>query len=161
MTDVTSKDSDARVTFLNRILSGTVNSMIQYTAVSVPFVAPGCEPFVERMDKMRNEEIAQTNVLSQLINRFRGVPSTEAFPYWNIDLNYLDIRFMARFGAEHQERVIAEIEAGLAGIKSDPVAYTKVLGMLEEKRAHLLELRDIGKLPEPEPEPAPPSAAED
>lgn len=146
-------DPDPRVVFLNRILSGTVNSMVQYTAVSVPFVAPECEPFVERMEKMRNEEIAQTHVLTELISRLRGVPATEAFPYWNIDLNYLDIRFMARFGAEHQEKVIAEIEAGIAGIKSDPVAYTKVLGMLEEKRVHLDELRDIGKLPEPEPEP--------
>ena len=76
---------EARVTFLNRILSGTVNSMIQYTAVSVPYVALGCEPFVERMDKMRGEEIEQVNTLTKLISRFRGVPSTEAFPYWNVD----------------------------------------------------------------------------
>ena len=64
-------DPDPRVVFLNRILSGTVNSMIQYTAVSVPFVAPECKPFVERMEKMRNEEIAQTHVPTHLINRFR------------------------------------------------------------------------------------------
>jgi hypothetical protein len=155
MTDGTMSANETRVAYLNRILSGTVNSMVQYTAVSVPFVPAECESLTGRMDKMRDQEIAQVNVLSKLISRFRGVPSTEAFPYWNIDLNFLDIRFMARFGAEHQEKVIAEIEAGLDKIKSDPVAYTKVLGMLEEKRAHLDELRDMGKMPEPEPEAAP------
>ncbi len=144
-----------RVEFLNGVLSETVNSIVQYTGISMPYVAPDCIGHQETMDRIRGEESVHANTLNELIRRFGGVPTIEAFSYWNIDLNYLDLRFMARFAVTHQEKTIRLIEKEADVLRTDPVAHTKVLGILEEKRRHLGELQEIAKKPEPEPEPEP------
>ena len=144
-----------RVEFLNRVLSETVNSIVQYTGISVPYVAPDCTGHLETMDRIRGEENVHAHTLNELIQRSNGVSKVEAFPYWNIDLNYLDLRFMARFAVTHQEKAIRRIEERADVLRTDPVAHTKVCGILEEKKRHLGELQEIGKKPEPEPEPEP------
>ena len=145
---------DERVEFLNRVLSETVNSIVQYTGISMPYVAPDCTGHLETMDRIRGEESVHANTLNDLIRRADGVSTIDAFPYWNIDLNYLDLRFMARFAVTHQEKAIRLIEEGVDVLRTDPVAHTKVSGILAEKRRHLDELSENGKKPEPEPEPA-------
>ena len=145
--------NEERAAYLNRVLSGTVNSIVQYVEISAPYVAPDCAGHAQSMERMRHEETVQAQVLDELVLRCDGVPTVEAFPYWNIDLNYLDLRFMARFAAKHEETVIAEMESGLDSIKSDPVCLTKVQGILEEKRRHLELLREIGTPPEPPKKP--------
>jgi rubrerythrin len=149
-----------RVTFLNAVLSDTVNSIVQYAGISMPYVAPDCAGHKETMDRIRDEENVHAHTLNELIQRSDGVPTVEAFPYWNIDLNYLDLRFMARFAVTHQEKAIRRIEEGADVLRIDPVAHTRIQGILEEKRRHLGELEEIGKKPEPEPEPESEPAAE-
>ena len=144
-----------RVAFLNCVLSDTVNSVVQYAGISMPYVAPDCTGHKETMDRIRGEESVHANTLNELIQRSNGVSTVDAFPYWNIDLNYLDLRFMARFAATHQEKAIRLIEEGADVLRTDPVAHTKVSGILEEKRRHLGELCEIGKKPVPEPESEP------
>jgi hypothetical protein len=58
------------------------------------------------------------------------------FPYWNVDLNYLDVRFLARFAAQHQDKVVAELERDLALARDDPRLSALLQRILEEKRAH-------------------------
>jgi len=145
-------ERQAKVDILNRALHGTINSVLQYIDISAPFVPEGYEEKRARVTEMRNEEVETANKLVDLIAGLDGVPAVGVFPYWNVDLNYLDLRFMARFAAEHQEKVIAALEKDRDAAREDARLMQALNTILEQKRGHLAELRDIGK-PGPAPDP--------
>ena len=95
---------------------------------------------------------AQAHEITDLMLSLDANPKVGIFDYWNVDLNYLDVRFMTRFAAAHQEKVIRDLEAALGAVRDDPASRTLLSRLLEEKREHLETLRDIGGLNEPEPE---------
>ncbi|MGQ0614324.1 MAG: hypothetical protein ACT4PV_11355 [Planctomycetaceae bacterium] len=145
-----------RVAFLSRVLHGTVNSVVQYIEISTPYVPPDCREHLATVRKIRDEQAHQAHELTALIQGMDSVPSVGAFPYWNIDLNYLDLRFMAGFAARHEAGVIAEMEGGLDQLRQDGLAYSAVRRMLLAKRDHLALLEAIAKKPEkPRPAAAP------
>jgi len=136
---------------LNRVLHATVNSVVQYLTISDPYVPPG----FDRMDEIlaiRDAEVRQAHEITDLMLSLDANPKVGIFDYWNVDLNYLDVRFMTRFAAAHQEKVIADLEAALEAVRDDPASRALLTRLLEEKRDHLETLRDIGGLNEPEPE---------
>ncbi|HEX5138957.1 MAG TPA: hypothetical protein VFY93_18445 [Planctomycetota bacterium] len=145
---------DEKVLFLNRILHGTVNSVVQYMAIASPFVPPYCEGKMAELAAMREAEAKTANQVVALIGELDGVPQAEAFPYWNVDLNYLDVRFLAGFAAEHEARVVAEIGESLQDLRDDPRLHGAVERILGEKRAHLEALEAIAAIPTPAPDPA-------
>jgi bacterioferritin (cytochrome b1) len=151
-------DRSEPIAFLNHALHMTVNSVVQYLAVASPYVPPGCEKHLETLARMREDETRDAQVLTELVQRLDGVPAVGAFPYWNIDLNYLDLRFLAGFAAEHQKKAIADMEAGLERLRGEPRAYRAVREILERKRADLAKLLEIARRPEkPAPKPPPPA----
>ena len=99
-------DPQRRVDILNRVLHNTVNSVVQYIGISSPFVPPGREQDLETIKSMQGEEAETAHEINALVSDLDGVPSVGVFPYWNVDLNYLDLGFLARFAARHQEKVI-------------------------------------------------------
>lgn len=139
------------VALLNRVLHGTVNSVVQYIDIASPYVPPGAGEDVAALRRMRDEEIAQAARVRDAIARLDGVPAVGVFPYWNVDLNYLDVRFLARFAAAHQERLIAEIEADLGRVRDHAEVRSLLESLLAEKRAHLEGLRAIGGRAGPKP----------
>jgi len=145
---------DEKVLFLNRILHGTVNSIVQYIGIATPFVPPYCEAKMAELALMREAEATTANRVVALIGELDGVPQAEAFPYWNVDLNYLDVRYLARFAAGHEARVVAEIEESLGDLRDDPRLHGAVEKILGEKRAHLEALKAIAAIPTPAPDPA-------
>ena len=100
---------EEKIALLNRVLHGTVNSVVQYIDIAAPYVPPFCEAKVADLRRMRDEQAHAANEIVALVGQLEGVPQVEAFPYWNIDLNYLDIRFLARFAGEHDAKVVAGI----------------------------------------------------
>ncbi len=148
--------AETRAAFLNRVLHGTVNSVVQYIEISTPYVPPDCKDHLATVRRIREEQALHAHELTELIQGMETVPKVGAFPYWNIDLNYLDLRFMAGFAASHEAEAIAELERGLDLLRQDGLAYSTLRRMLDAKRGHLAILQEIAKKPEkPKPAPAP------
>lgn len=146
-------DDAKSVDLLNRVLHGTVNSVIQYIDLARPYVPPGCEDDVEELQRLRNEEAVTVGALTALITELDGVPKVDPFDYWNVDLNYLDLRFLARFAAQHQDKVIAEIEAHLDDVRDDARVHRLLREIVAEKSAHKDVLLKVAEKPDPEVDP--------
>jgi len=144
---------EEKVAFLNRVLHGTVNSVVQYIDVATPFVPPYCEEKMPELRRMRDEQAGTANEIVAMVGELDGVPQVDVFPYWNVDLNYLDIRFLARFAAEHEAKFVAEIEESLGDLRDDPRLFHALERILAEKRGHLEALRAITSIPTPPPDP--------
>jgi hypothetical protein len=145
---------DARtVSLLNRVLHGTVNSMIQYIDVARPYVPSVCDGDLEMLRRLRDEEAVTAAKLTELIAELDGVPKVDPFDYWNVDLNYLDLRFLARFAAAHQDKVLAEIEAHVESVRNDVRVYRLLRAIAAEKQAHRDALLQIADKPDPEVDP--------
>jgi hypothetical protein len=145
---------DEKVAFLNRVLHGTVNSVVQYLDIATPYVPPYCEDRMGELAAMREAEARTANEIVALLGELEGVPQADVFPYWNVDLNYLDVRYLARFAAEHEARVVAEIEEAMPRLRDDPRLHGAVERILGERRAHLGALKGIAAIPTPPPDPA-------
>ncbi len=144
---------EEKVALVNRVLHGTVNSVVQYIEIAAPYVPPFCEGRMAELRKMRDEEAHTANELVALVGELEGVPQVEVFPYWNIDLNYLDVRFLARCGAEHEAKFAAELAEALPELRDDPRLFGALGRILAEKRAHLAALQAIAGVPTPPPDP--------
>lgn len=144
---------DEKIALLNRVLHGTVNSVVQYIDIATPFVPPYCEAKTADLKRMRDEQAHTANELVRMVGELEGVPQVEAFPYWNVDLNYLDVRFLAGFAAEHEAKSAAEIEEALPELRGDPRIHGALSRILAEKRAHLAALKEIAAIPTPPPDP--------
>lgn len=140
---------EEKIALLNRVLHGSVNSVLQYIEIATPYVPPFCEGRMADLRRMRGEEAHTANELVALVGELEGVPQVEVFPYWNVDLNYLDVRFLARFAAEHEAKFVAELESGLPDLRDDPRLHGALGRVLAEKRAHLSALQGIAAIPTP------------
>jgi len=142
-------ERQAKIDLLNRVLHETVNSVVQYIDIAVPYVPPGFEEKQERIRGMRDEQARTAQELTALVGEFDGVPQVGVFPYWNVDLNYLDLRFLARFAARHEKKAVDELDRELESLRGDPQLYGTLARVLREKRAHAEALEEIGAPPEP------------
>jgi hypothetical protein len=145
---------DEKVALLNRILHGTVNSVVQYIGIATPYVPPYCEERMGELAAMRDAGAKTANEVVALLGEFEGVPQVDVFPYWNVDINYLDVRYLARLAAEHEAKAVAEIEDALPELRGDPRLFAAVERILREKRGHLESLKGIAAIPTPPPDPA-------
>ena len=144
-------DAQVAVDILNRVLHGTVNSVVQYIEIATPHVPKGMEEDFAAVRKMRDEELQTAGRTTELIAALDGVPKAGVFPYWNVDLNYLDLRFLCRFAAKHEAKALAEIQLELDQAKDDPRVHRLLEDILAQKSRHLEQLQEIGakKLKEP------------
>ena len=139
----TNQLGNPRVDVLNRLLHDTVNSVVQYADISAPHVPKGYDDQVAELRAIADEEKVLANELVDLIGRRQGVPQVGVFPYWNVDLNYLDLRFMAKFAREHQEASIARLEAELTQVQDDPEIHSCLKRALAQKQDHLGRLAGV------------------
>jgi len=63
---------DEKVLFLNRILHGTVNSVVQYMGIASPFVPSYCEPKMAELAAMREAQAHTANQVVALIGELDG-----------------------------------------------------------------------------------------
>ena len=144
-----------KIDILNRVLHDSVNSVLQYVENSTPYIADDFRANYEAMLVMRDEEAQSAHDLTDLVNAMDGVPKVGVFPYWNIDINYLDARFMARFSAEHIGRAIAELETEIGDTRDDAKVFGLLTRVLAEKKGHHAALAEMAGLTDSEPEPEP------
>jgi hypothetical protein len=145
--------AEEKVALLNTVLHATVNSVVQYIDIAMPYVPAACEGRMADLRRLRDEEAHAANEIVALVTELDGVPQVDVFPYWNVDLNYLDVRFLARFAVDHQRKVIADLEAGLPDVREDPRIFAALERILDEKRAHLGVLEEIAAIPTPPADP--------
>jgi bacterioferritin (cytochrome b1) len=144
---------EEKIALLNRILQGTVNSVVQYIDVATPYVPPYCTARLAELKRLRDDEAHSANEIVALVAELDGVPQVGVFPFWNVDLNYLDVRFLARFAADHQAKVIADVESALGSVRDDARLRPALERLLAQKREHLAVLQEIAAIPTPAPDP--------
>jgi len=128
---------------LNRLLDGTVNSVVQYAEIGAPYIPDGFDEQMQEFKRIGDDEKNLANETVAMIQSRDGVPAVGVFRFWNVDLNYLDIRFMAKFAVQHEGKLIADLEAALDSLTNDPEAHGLVRRAIEQKREHLTKLADI------------------
>jgi len=133
--------TDKRIDILNRALHGCVNSVLQYIESATPHVSEDQQENYRKLMGMRGEEAALAGELSAQVTALDGIPKVGVFPYWNVDLNYLDLGFMVRFAAKDVEKAIAELESELDLVRDDLNVFRLLERLLEQKRTHLAALR--------------------
>ena len=135
--------TNTAVDVLNRLLHDTVNSVVQYAEIADPYVPPNFDEEAAAVNGVSDDEKALAHEIADLLAARDGVPQVGVFPFWNVDLNYLDLRFMAKFAAQQQEKTIARIEKELALVSDDPEVHALVKRALEQKREHLVTLQGV------------------
>ncbi|MHC4956295.1 MAG: ferritin-like domain-containing protein [Planctomycetota bacterium] len=128
---------------LNRILDDTVNSVVQYAEIGAPYVPKGFDDQMAVLERVSSEEKALAHEIVGLLADRDGVPKVGVFPFWNVDLNYLDIRFMAKFALEQQQKVVARVEKELDAVRHDPEVHGLIRRALDQKREHLEALQTV------------------
>jgi len=147
-------DREAAIDALNDLLDSTVNSVVQYIEVATPWIPPGYEEQWRQVLELRDEEAQTAHDLTDAIGSLDGVPKVGVFPYWNVDLNYLDLRFLARFAVTHLDAAIADAEAMGDRVQDHAQVHGLLKRVLEQKRRHRAVLAEIGGLAEAAPTPA-------
>lgn len=136
-------DRQAKIDVLNRVLHGTVNSVLQYVEASTPYVSEEAEEQWEEILRIRDEEIELILDLRAAISALDGIAAVGVFPYWNIDLNYLDLDWMAGFAKKHQDGLIGELVALLPEVRSDARIHGLLSRVLEKMREHSVVLARV------------------
>ena len=131
------------INVLNRLLHDTVNSVIQYAEISAPYIPKGFDEQAATLQSIADEEKALANEVVALIALRDGVPQVGVFDYWNVDLNYLDLRWMAKFAMEHQAKSIERLESQLGAAADDPEVSSFLRRALEQKKDHLKKLESV------------------
>ncbi|MHC4410516.1 MAG: ferritin-like domain-containing protein [Planctomycetota bacterium] len=131
------------INVLNRLLHDTVNSVIQYAEISAPYIPKGFDEQAATLQSIADEEKALANEVVALIGLRDGVPQVGIFDYWNVDLNYLDLRWMAGFAMEHQAKSIERLESQLGAAADDPEVSSFLRRALEQKKDHLKKLESV------------------
>ena len=135
--------TNTAVDVLNRLLHDTVNSVVQYAEIADPYVPPNFDEQSAAFNGVSDEEKAFAHEVANLLAARDGVPQVGVFPFWNVDLNYLDLRFLAKFAAQQQAKTIARIEQELALVSDDPEVLSLVKRALEQKKEHLTTLQGV------------------
>jgi hypothetical protein len=136
-------DRQAKIDLLNRALHGTVNSVLYYIETAHPHVPEGCEGHMEKVFGLRAEQAELAGEITSLVTELDGVPAVGAFPYWNVDLNFLDLRFLARFAMADEEKTVAALEPELEKTRSDPRVYGLLSRVLAAKRTAVSVLSEV------------------
>ena len=135
--------TNTAIDVLNRWLHDTVNSVVQYAEISAPYVPPDFDEQLAVFNRVSDEEKALANACVAHLDTRDGVPKVGIFPFWNVDLNYLDLRFLAKFAAEQQQQVIARVEKELDLVNDDPELHAFVKTALEQKKEHGSALLEV------------------
>ena len=135
--------TNTTVDVLNRLLHDTVNSVVQYAEISAPYVPPNFDEQLAVVNSVSDDEKVLAHEIADLLAARDAVPQVGVFPFWNVDLNYLDLRFMAKFATLEQAKTIARIEQELPLVSSDPEVHALVKRALEQKREHLSALQGV------------------
>jgi len=131
------------INVLNRLLHDTVNSVIQYAEISAPYIPKGFDEQAATLQSIADEEKELANAAVALIALRDGVPQVGIFDYWNVDLNYLDLRWMAKFAMEHQAKSIERLESQLDAVADDPEVSSFLRRALDQKKDHLDKLDSV------------------
>ena len=136
-------DRQAKIDLLNRALHGTVNSALNYIETAHPHVPEGCEGHMETVLGLRAAQAELASELAALVTELDGVPEVGAFPYWNVGLNFLDLRFLARFAREEEEKTVAALEAELEGCRADPRLHALMTRVISKKKSAISMLSRV------------------
>ena len=131
------------IDLLNRLLDDTVNSVVQYAEIGAPYVPAGFDEQMKEIRRISDEEKQLATEIVEVIQSRDCVPAVGVFKFWNVDLNDLDIRFMARFAVEKETEAIDHLEAGLDSVADDPQVHGIARRAIEQKREHLAKLTEI------------------
>lgn len=137
-------DRQAKIDLCNRALHGAVNSALQYMENSTPYVPVGAEEQWDAVLAARDEEAAVAREFHAVVGELDGVAKVGVFPYWNVDLNYLDLKWFCRFANRHNRSEIEWTEQVLPDVRADAKLHRLFTGLLEMRRKQEELLASVG-----------------
>ena len=137
-------DREAKLDLCNRALHGVVNSVLQYMETATPFVPEGAEDEWGQVLAARDAEAALAGEIHAAVGEMDGVASVGVFPYWNVDLNYLDLRWFCRFANQHNLSELAWTERVLPDLRTDPNLHGLFSRLIVMRRGQAEVLASVG-----------------
>ena len=117
--------------------------LIENTALTFEQIADYCELHELEVQSIADEEKTLATETAAMINARDGVPQVGVFDFWNVDLNYLDLRWMAKFAMQHEQDSIDRIEGHLDMVADDPEVASFLRRAIDQKKEHLEKLATI------------------
>lgn len=132
------------IDLLNEALSAEYHSFTGHVLMSNPYIVPGTEKDLETLQRIRDEEDANTRALLAQLGRYRAGPTLRAFRWWKFDLNFLGLDWLVVRASEIAAEEVRRIEGTIARLPSgDAELRATFQSVLASKRRHAEEL---GKL---------------
>jgi hypothetical protein len=138
------------IDLLNEALSAEYHSFVGHALGSNPFVVPGTEKDLDVLNRIRDDENANTRALLLQLARYRAGPTIRAFPLWKHDLNFLGLDFLVIKAAEVAKGDVARVERHLRAIPDDAELRATFESILAAKRRHADELARLASQREKE-----------
>ena len=154
-------DRQAKLDLCNRALHGVVNSVLQYMETATPYVPEGAEEEWGRVLAARDAEAAVATEIHALVGELDGVAGVGVFPYWNVDLNYLDLRWFCRFANKHNLAELEWTERVLPDLRSDSKLHGLFTRLLMMRQGQAAVLAAVGGEEETEEAAAPAADADE
>ena len=130
-------ERDKAVRLVNDALSREYNSVSEYVLHSSPYTVPADAAALKTFQEIRDRQAATASWLTTRLREDLGAgPTLRAFEYWDWDLNYLSVPYLARFAVEHYRKVTAEYDALLKDLGDDPVLKGVFTRLRDEHKAH-------------------------
>ena len=137
-------DRQAKIDLCNRALHGAVNSALQYMENSTPYIPVGAEEQWEEVLAVRDEEASLAREIHAIVGELDGVAKVGVFPYWNVDMNYLDLRWYCRFANRHNRAEIEWTEQVLPDVRADAKLHRLFTRLLEMRKTQDDVLASVG-----------------
>jgi len=137
-------DRQAKIDLCNRALHGAVNSALQYMENSTPYIPVGAEEQWDEVLAARDEEAAIAQEIHAIVGELDGVAKVGVFPYWNVDLNYLDLKWYCRFANRHNRAEIDWTEQVLPDVRADAKLHRLFTRLLEMRKKQDEVLASVG-----------------
>ena len=154
-------DREAKLDLANRALHGVVNSVLQYMENATPFVPEGAEDDWAQVLAARDAEAAMAAEIHTLVGELDGVAKVGVFPYWNVDLNYLDLDWFCRFANQHNLTELERTERVLPDLRPDPKMHGLFSRLIVMRRGQAEVLARVGGEEETEEAAAPAADADE
>lgn len=139
--------SDALIDTLNDLFTRAYYSAAGYVFESQPFGHRDDEEALGAIRDIRMQERNHARMLGQILESFDRVPEPGAFPYWDRDLNYLTVPYMARFVAMTLEHDLVRYDSAIAQLeKHMGLARAMLKAIRTEKAEALAELAPLAEL---------------
>jgi hypothetical protein len=134
---------DPTVSALNGVFNSRYHSLAHYVLDAGSFVPDRDRPLLDCIAGIADWDATQVETVSDLIESLDGIPQIEPVTPEVAELNYLSLRYLARFLVRALEEESARIETILPETRAHLAAHTTLRHTTETLRKQAASVRGI------------------